>query len=196
MSEAPLINPPVSGDTGDTDDDGDTGAPQQQGQTRQGQDPQQSNDLSAEVEKWKRLARRHEDAVKDLRPKAQRLEELEAANATEIERAVKAARDEERKAVSTTFTRRLAAAEIKAAAGAKFNDPADAVAYLSDELDSFADSSGEIDSKAVAKAVDALLKAKPYLAAAAEPDFDAGPRTGRTTFDMNDLIRTQAGVRQ
>lgn len=193
MPDAPLINPPVSGD-----DDGSDTRDQSQ-QTRQGSDNtgdtgQGSTNLEAEVEKWKRLARRHEDAVKDLRPKAQRLDEIEAANATELEKAVKAARDEERKAVATGFNRRIAAAEIKAAAGSRFNDPADAVAYLTDELDSFVGNDGEVDSKAVAKAVDALLKAKPYLAASAEPDFDSGPRTGSTGFDMNSLIRRQAGV--
>lgn len=184
----------TTGTTGTTSTSTDDFDDQNTGNTTGTQQTSQTQDPTAEVEKWKRLARRHEDKVKELTPKAQRLDEIEAANATELEKAVKAARDEERRTVGQTYNRRIAAAEIKAAAGSKFNDPADAVAYLNDEIDSFVGDDGEVDSKAVAKAVDTLLKAKPYLAAAAEPDFDAGTRTGKTGFDMNDLIRQQAGV--
>lgn len=59
------------------------------------------------------------------------------------------------------------------------------------------DDNGEVDGKAIAAAIDELVKTKPYLAAngtRGTRDFDAGSRTpaggGRS---MNDLIRSAAG---
>ncbi len=44
-------------------------------------------DWQAEAEKWKSFARKHEDEVKNLRPAAKKLAELEEANKSEIEKA-------------------------------------------------------------------------------------------------------------
>lgn len=151
-------------------------------------------DLAAEVEKWKTLSRKNEQRARENLAAKKRLEELEAANSTELEKAVKAAREEERTTVARTFGHRVVRSEIRAAAGTKFNDPADAVAYLTPELDSFLLDDGEVDTTAITRAVDKLLKDKPYLAPQQQkpPDFDGGGRSTTGNTNMNDLIRSKA----
>lgn len=71
---------------------------------------------------------------------------------------------------------------LEARAGRKFNDPADARAHLADRLDDFIDG-GKIDMQAIDEALDELLDAKPYLAAAAKRfagTGDGGARKGST----------------
>lgn len=59
---------------------------------------------------------------------------------------------------------RILKAEIRAAAAGKLADPKDALLYL--DLASFeVGTEGEVDSKAVLAAIEALVKSKPYLAA-------------------------------
>jgi hypothetical protein len=121
--------------------------------------------LQAEVERLQALARKHEDRWKALVPKAKRLEEMEEASATEMERAVKAAREEERAQLASersAANRRVAAAEVKSAAAGKLIDPSDAPRYL--DLDSFINDDGDVDSDAIAKEIDQLVEKKPHLA--------------------------------
>jgi hypothetical protein len=49
---------------------------------------------TAEAEKWKALARKHEESAKTNRDAAKRLAEFEAANQSDLEKAVNAARAE------------------------------------------------------------------------------------------------------
>jgi hypothetical protein len=59
---------------------------------------------------------------------------------------------------------RILKAEVRAAATAKLADPQDALRFL--DLSAFeVGADGEIDSAAVASAIDDLIKSKPYLAA-------------------------------
>lgn len=73
---------------------------------------------------------------------------------------------------------------LEARAGRKsLADPADARAHLADRLDDFIDGS-KIDTQAIDDALDELLEAKPYLAAATAKRFvgtgDGGARKGST----------------
>lgn len=85
---------------------------------------------------------------------------------------------------------RILRAEIKAAAGSKLSDPADAIRLL--DLDQFeVGADGEIDAKEIADAIDDLLKAKPYLAATATSggrrfpaSADGGARSGSQTAQL------------
>ena len=104
----------------------------------------------------------------DLKAKAARFDELAAANKSELEKAVerakadadKAGRQDERSKADARIVR----AEVKAAAGTKLADPEDAVRLL--DLGQFkVDDDGEVDGKAIAQAIDDLVKTKPYLAA-------------------------------
>lgn len=74
------------------------------------------------------------------------------------------ARKEAASEAETKANKRIVRAEIKAAAGAKFKDSADALAYLDIE-DFDVDENGDVDEDSIAEALDDLLKKKPYLAA-------------------------------
>ncbi|MGW2860839.1 hypothetical protein [Streptomyces sp. NPDC001205] len=81
--------------------------------------------------------------------------------------------------VRAEFTESLVRAELRAAAAGKLRDPADALALL--DVAALAGSGGDIDTAAVAAAVEQLVKDKPYLAveAGAAPvwgDVGAGQR--------------------
>lgn len=102
----------------------------------------------------------------DLKAKAAKFEQIEQANATDLEKAVKKARDEAT-AEATAATRQvLVQAEARAlAAAARFRNPADAIALLAAEkkLDGIKVDGAVVDSAAVKAAVDQLAKDRPYL---------------------------------
>ena len=77
-------------------------------------------------------------------------------------------RDEARTEADKVANQRILKAEIRAVAAGKLTDPADALRYL--DLSTFdVKDDGETDSAAIAKAIDDLIKNKPYLAAATAP---------------------------
>lgn len=86
---------------------------------------------------------------------------------------------------------RFIRAEIKAAAAGKLNNPADALLFL--DLSSFdVDDDGEVDSAAVAAAVEKLVKDKPYLAAQSkrwEGSSDGGTRNGGPAQVTEDQLK-------
>lgn len=128
---------------------------------------------------------------------ARELAALRASQQTDTEKAIAAARDEAAKEITSKYTTRLAGLSVRAAAGGKLRDPEDAVAHLQGRLGEFVNEDGDVDDKAVTAAVDALLKARPYLGVEKEqaPDFDGGQRSGTTgVTDMNRLIRSKAGL--
>lgn len=148
---------------GKTDDDGGKGfAP-----------PQSQADLDRIIND--RLAREKAKFADygDLKAKASRLDQIEAANATDLEKAVKAARTEGETEATTRANTRLVKSEARAlAAVAQFRDPADAVAFL-DLSEVKVDDSGEVDVASVKRLLDGLAATKPYLLVA--PD-DGKPR--------------------
>lgn len=110
-----------------------------------------------------------------------RLSKFEEESKSEQDKALDAARKEAEKAARTEersrADRRILSAELKAAAGTRLQNPADAVALL--DLDEFTvDDDGEVDAKAIGKALDDLLAERPYLAANGQkpPPVDQGPR--------------------
>lgn len=121
----------------------------------------------------------------DLKAKASRLDELEAANATDLEKAVKKARDEATNEVTAATNRLLVQAEVRAlAAAAKFRDPADAVTQLAGKL---ADVSVEIkdgvavvDSAKAKALVDELATSKSYLVDLGDGGNGVVPGAGAT----------------
>lgn len=118
----------------------------------------------------------------DLKAKAQRLDEFEAQNATELEKAVKKADADARADMSSRANARLVRAEVKAAAAtAGFQDPGDAVAQLGDKFSSVAvTDTGDVDEAAVKALVDDLATAKPYLLKASGPAVPAfAPNPGQ-----------------
>lgn len=136
-----------------------------------------------------------EKEAKRARELEAELAKLREASMSEQEKAVEAARAEARKEATGAANRRLVAAEVRAAAGGKLADPQDAVRFL--ELDQFeVDDDGEVDTKAIVKAVDQLVQDKPYLAAGATRPAGSADQGARGTPpsgpDMNSLLRAAA----
>jgi hypothetical protein len=141
-------------------------------------------DLTAEVEKWKALARKHETTAKSNADAAKRLAEIEAANASDLEKAVKAARDEGRAEVQTAANARLITAEARAlAAEMQFRKPTHAVRLI-DLAEVTVDDTGEVDTAAVRKLLDDLAKDDPLLLAM--------PDDGRPKGDADQGVRERA----
>lgn len=118
-----------------------------------------------------RSARRK--AEKETKALADRLAKLEEANQSEAEKAIAAAREEGKREALTAANARILRAEISAVAAGKLADPSDALSFL--DLSEFEiGDDGEVDRKAIASAIDALVKQKPYLAADAKSQPGAG----------------------
>ncbi len=147
----------------------------------------------------------------DLKTKAAKLADLENQSKSDQEKAVEKARkeadDAARKDEGGKWSQRIVRAEVKALAGGKLADPADAVAML--DLSEFKlDDTGNVDPKAVEAAIDKLLEAKPYLAAGGTvrrpapqgsgPDLRQGARGGGAAGGQtgNDWLRNFANSKQ
>lgn len=138
---------------------------------------------------WKQRAK---DAERASRAQAARLKEIEDRDKSDLEKASERATAAEQRAAA--MVERTVRAEVRALAAATFADASDAAAFLNPK--DFVDGDGDVDTKAVEKALADLLKRKPHLGKeAAPPSFDGGARTtaGAPT-DMNALIRQKAGL--
>ncbi len=141
-------------------------------------------------------ARAAEKRARDLEAELTKVRE---GSMSEQEKAVEQARREAKAEASKGFNVRLVQAEVRATAASKLTDPEDAIRFL--DLDEFAvDDDGKVDKKAITKALDELLKAKPYLAASATRptgDADQGARGSQAGSNnpMNDLIRNAVNRR-
>jgi hypothetical protein len=123
------------------------------------------------------------------------LEAAREASLSETERAIAQAARDARTAAYTEFNSRLVKAEARAIATGRLADPSDVAAFI--DLSTIeVDEDGTVDTKAISKAIDDLIKTKPYLAAQrVGGDVDGGARgkPSAVTGDMNSLIRQAAG---
>ncbi len=126
-------------------------------------------DLTAEVEKWKSLARKHEGSAKANADAAKRLAEIEDANRSETEKAIAAARKETEDAVRTEVRRERVLDRIEVLAAKDFADAEDARLRLGARADEFIGKDGQVDPELIRTALEQLLKDKPHLAAV-KPD--------------------------
>jgi hypothetical protein len=107
------------------------------------------------------------------------LEKLRTAQLSEQEKLVVAARQEGLTEGMSKANQRLVRAEVIATAAGKVADPGDVFAILTADgtiAGIEIDDDGNVDTKAITKAVDDLVKAKPHLAsqtAPRDPDFGA-----------------------
>jgi membrane protein involved in colicin uptake len=167
------------GDGGDGDGDSGDG---------DGDDEKDLNDAGKRALDRERAARRDADrARKASDRKAKELEDrlakLETDGKSESDKAIEQARKEAeaeaRKDERTKADQRIIRAGVREVAANKLADPADALLYLDLEDFSVGDD-GEVDRKAIGKALDDLLKLKPYLAVKGQkgttPGADGGAR--------------------
>lgn len=168
---------------------------QNQNDDTSGEGGQDQTDHKAEAEKWKALSRKHEREAKD---RAKELDQIRQGSLSEAEKAAEAARQEGRQAALLEVSDRMLRSEVRAAALDKLADPEDAYPLLkgADLLEGLVDKDGEVDSKAVAAAVDRLVKAKPHLAkSGSRPGkLRAGSEQPSSKTSMNDAIRGALGL--
>lgn len=138
--------------------------------------------------------RAHREAERARKALQTELDELKKKTMTDSERAVAEAKAEGRKEALAEANSKLLRAEIRTAAADKLADPGDAAVLLGD-IDRFLDKDGEPDSKAIASAIDALVKAKPYLAKAGsrQAPLSGGGAKPSSGLSINDDIRARAG---
>ncbi|MGW5741575.1 hypothetical protein [Amycolatopsis sp. NPDC003861] len=130
-------------------------------------------------------SRKWESRAKENTSKAKKWDEAEEANRTEAEKS--AARAEQAEARAKTALTAAVNAEIRAAAHG-WATPGDAPRYL-DDKDRYVGEDGEIDVKAIAADVAAVLKERPHLAASTgrrgpNPDAGQGARGGVSVADQ------------
>jgi hypothetical protein len=143
-------------------------------------------------------------AEKEAKTRGVRLEELESAGKSDLEKAIDAARreaeakaDERVSAAQQRVNARLVAAEVRATAAEKqFRDPG-MVAKLIDLSAVDVDEDGTVDTAAIVKQLDQLAKDKEYLLVDNGPkrpqgDIGQGPRPAATPETTPGLGRLRA----
>lgn len=112
----------------------------------------------------------------DLKAAKTELDTIKAANATDLEKAVKAAKSEGISEATTRANQRLVAAEARAlAAAANFHNPKDA-ARLLDLAGVKVTEDGDVDADAIKALIEDAVKERPYLVKTAKADEKRGPR--------------------
>jgi hypothetical protein len=93
-----------------------------------------------------------------------KVSEMETANQTDLEKAVKTARHEAAAEVTQKANARLVAAEIRAVASELgYRDPADALAQYGDLTAVSVDDEGQVDTATVKSRLEQIAKGKSYL---------------------------------
>lgn len=135
------------------------------------------------------------DAEKAAKALQKRLDDIEALNMTEQDRAVAAARAEGMAEAQRAASERILRTELRAAATGKLADPSDALAHIDLSTIDVSDD-GTVDTDAIASAIDALVAAKPYLAGATPtpppPGVPTGARPGTSEVPQLDAAAVKA----
>lgn len=142
--------------------------------------------MKQERNEQKAAAKAAQDALKALQIEVEKLK-----NNGEEDKAAKAIREAE-SAATQKANRRIASAELRAAATGKLADPADALAFI-DPKSIEVNDDGEVDAEAVAAAVNDLLSKKPHLAAQGKRfqgsgDGGARPSTPKRAASIEEAI--------
>lgn len=142
-------------------------------QNQQNQDPGRTF-TQAEVDamikrRADRVAQERFGDYDQLKERAKKADELEAATATELERAAGKAKAEGRTEVIEAANRRIVLSEARAlAAQAKFRNPQLAVKAI-DLSNVKVNEDGDVDAAAITALLDGLAKDEPYLIDAGDP---------------------------
>jgi hypothetical protein len=147
-------------------------------------------DWQAEAEKWKAQSRKHEAEAKAGKTAKARLDEIEAANQTEAEKAAKRLADAETRAndAATRLANSTKENAILKAAAGKLEHPEDAVKFGIDALEVGED--GSVDPTAAGALVDQILTDRPSWALKGDGrprgDVGQGVRDNPSTSDRAD----------
>lgn len=118
-------------------------------------------DLERQIDQRLARERKKYEGFEDLKAKAARLDEIEKASATDLEKAIAKTREETLAEVQRNFGERAAKATLKAQLETRMK-PADAAALVEDlSMARFVDADGEVDEDAIAQAVARLAPRGP-----------------------------------
>lgn len=114
----------------------------------------------AEIEKWKGLSRKHEDAKKDALGQVKALQESQRSEMTDLERAIAEAKDEGLRAGRAEASAKLAAAAFRTAAkGTALEVDDDFLGRI--DLAKFVGDDGDVDAEAIEAWVGRIAPATP-----------------------------------
>jgi hypothetical protein len=128
---------------------------------------------------WKAEARKHEKRAKENAKAAEELEKLRASQMSEQEKAVAAAKAEGMAEANKAAGVKIAASELKSAAKDKGLDLSKVQEWI--KVESFVDDNGDVDSKAITKAVAAFAEVAPAPA----PGRSGAPIPGGSSSKPN-----------
>lgn len=115
-----------------------------------------TTDWKAEAEKFKALARKHEDRAKSNAQALKELDQFKQASMSDLEKAVAQAKADVRTETLREVGGRLAAAEIRAVAAGRLTDEQLEGLLEGLNLAAFLDDEGDVDAAKVAKFVDRI----------------------------------------
>lgn len=172
---------------------GEATEPSQQAQPQEGAET--APDLTAEVDKWKSLARKNEERAKANASAQSELDKLRDATATEQDKAIAQARKEASTEAARSFGSRLAEAQFRvAAAGRLDGDQLDGLLEVVD-LGRFVDDNGDPDIEAITSAVSRVAPKAPDGYA---PDEAQGARSATPALNsdaLTDSLKRAVGAR-
>jgi hypothetical protein len=139
-----------------------------------------SKDLTAELAKWKAMARKHEATAKANSDAAKKLADLEEAQKSDTEKAISEAEKRGKATASQEFGQELAKAKFEAIAAGRIPDVENVVEDLN--LAKFLDENGRPDIEAITASVERFVALVPPPVTPAppkpKPDPSQGPRGG------------------
>lgn len=146
------------------------------------------------AEEWRKRSEGNRAKVKKLGAVEKELDELRDAGRSEVERAVEAARRDERDRWQTKYRTQALHNAVLRVGGAKLADPTDALRLLELDPVDVVDDDGHIDDDAVRAAVDDLLARKPYLSSTTRrvpPSGDQGARPRPAARSLDSLSMSE-----
>lgn len=152
-----------------------------------------TDDDDVDAEKWKALARKHEKQSGKLQAE---LDKIKAESMTETEKAIEKAKAEGREEARAEALAEMISLAVETTAGDKLADPSFARLLSEDDRAGFVTKDGKVDRKAIAAALDDLVKRHPNLAKSGKAgSLPGGGKKPAQGFSMNDEIRRLAGRR-
>jgi hypothetical protein len=138
-------------------------------------------DTTAELEKWKTLARKHEERAKANAKAASELDQIKQSMLTDQEKAIAEAKREARQETMAEYSKRLVDAKLESALNGRVLD---GNAVLTFDKSAFITEDGEVDEQAISKWVEANSKSpEPTY-----PDLGQGQRGSSTPLNGDPLL--------
>lgn len=153
-------------------------------------DTPDDKDWKSEADKWRELARKHEDRAKANADAQKKLEQLQRQAMSDQERAVAEARDAGRHEALMEVGSRLVDAELRVAAAGRLDDKQLGVLLQGVNRSVFLADDGTVDAKSIRTFIDGIAPKPPEPKPQGFPDLGQGVRTtDNTALNGDPLLR-------